>query len=113
MKEFEKVMGGSEGDYGQENFGDIQPMEALDQIFTVYGTTGLENLEENTKMRRIIQTVTGMSESDLRIWASKMATDSNIKEKPQKVVDYFELAHSLQNFCIRYFGGKEKKEIVQ
>jgi|ERR1035437_5006417 hypothetical protein len=112
MEEFERSMGKSWGDYGQENFGDIQPMEALDYIFTLSVTTGLESLPENPRTNRTIQTVAIMSESDLRIWASKMATDSSAKEKPKNVNYYFERARSLQNFCIRYFGGEQKKDVI-
>lgn len=112
MEEFEKVMGGSWGDYGINNFGDIQPMEALDYIFTVSVTTGLESLVEDIKTKRTMQAIARMSEYDLRIWASKMATDSGAKEKPKNVNYYFERARSLQDFCSRYLGGKGKIEAI-
>jgi hypothetical protein len=112
MEEFENAMGGSWGDSGERNFGDIQPMEALDQIFTVSSSVGLENISEDIRTQRIMETVVKMSESDLRIWASKMASDSSIEEKPKNTDDYLKIARGLQNFCSRYFGGGGKKQVI-
>ena len=114
MEEFEKQMGGSWGDYGINNFGDIQPMEAFDYIFTVSMTTGLESLTiDDTRTKRTMQVIARMPESDLRIWASQMAASSGTEEKPKNTDYYLERARSLQNFCSRYFGGEGKKELIQ
>src|SRR5665647_1032175 len=103
MEEFEKVMGGSWGDYGEKIFGDVQPMKALNQIFTVSTTVGLENISEDIRTQRTMETVAKMSESDLRIWAGQMASGSSTEEKPKNTDDYLKIARGLQNFCSRYF----------